>query len=245
MKTNNWKSNYNRFRNVNDNFDFLISLLDNCGTKAVAESVLKGFHGGLSAPSKMPCHSYSIPASECKTGKKLAEVKGSTCYNCYALKGNYNFSNVQNAMYTRYSTIQSYMWVEAMVLTIAIFEKSGYFRWHDSGDLQDVDHLFKICKVAEYLPEIKFWLPTREYKIVSDYYGIVPMNLTIRFSAHMNNSYKEIANKEFSSVVISEEINAMQGTAICQATRKESTHKCEECRACWDKNVETIAYLLH
>ena len=47
--------------------------------------------GGLSKPSKMPGWAYGIPAAECKTGKKLQNVEGSTCYGCYALKGCYVF----------------------------------------------------------------------------------------------------------------------------------------------------------
>jgi hypothetical protein len=34
--------------------------------------------GGLSKPSKMPGWAYGIPAKECKTGKKLQNVEGST-----------------------------------------------------------------------------------------------------------------------------------------------------------------------
>jgi hypothetical protein len=241
----NFKDSYQRFKGVNDNFDFLISLLDNCGNKSTAESVLKGFHGGLSAPSKMPSHSYSIPAMECKVGKKLAKIKGSTCFNCYALKGNYRFSNVKNAMYTRFQTIGQMLWVESMVLTIAIFEKTDYFRWHDSGDLQGVEHLEKIVQIAKFLPEINFWLPTREYGIVNDFGGLIPKNLVIRFSAHMNNSYKEIANKDNASVVISDESLASSDSVICHATRKDSSHKCESCRACWSNDVKIVAYLLH
>ena len=30
--------------------------------------------GGLSSPSKMPCHGYSIPAQKCMTGSKLRNV---------------------------------------------------------------------------------------------------------------------------------------------------------------------------
>jgi hypothetical protein len=245
MKAQNFKESYQRFKGINDNFDFLISLLDNCNSKSIAESVLKGFHGGLSAPSKMPSHSYSIPAMECKVGSKLAKIKGSTCFNCYALKGNYRFSNVKNAMYTRFQTIGQMLWVESMVLTIAIFEKTDYFRWHDSGDLQDVEHLEKIVQIAKFLPEISFWLPTREYGIVNDFGGVIPKNLVIRFSAHMNNSYKEIANKNNASVVISDESLASSDSVICHATRKDSSHKCEDCRACWSNDVKIVAYLLH
>ena len=41
--------------------------------------------GGLSKPSKMPGWAYGLPAKECKTGSKLQNVPGSTCYDCYAL----------------------------------------------------------------------------------------------------------------------------------------------------------------
>ena len=51
----------------------------------------------LSCPSKMPGWSYGLPAKECKTGSKLRLVKGSTCYNCYALKGCYVFPVVKEA----------------------------------------------------------------------------------------------------------------------------------------------------
>jgi hypothetical protein len=47
--------------------------------------------GGLSKPSKMPGWAYGIPAAECKTGKKLQDVPGSTCEGCYATKGCYVF----------------------------------------------------------------------------------------------------------------------------------------------------------
>jgi len=73
-----------------------------------------------------------------------------------------------------------------------------YFRWHDSGDLQSVNHLALIIEIAKKTPSIRHWLPTREYKIIVDGlkemgYTIDPAtktvvevpNLTIRLSAHM------------------------------------------------------------
>ena len=47
--------------------------------------------GSLSKPSKMPGWSIGLPAKECKTGAKLQQVKGSVCFDCYALKGCYVF----------------------------------------------------------------------------------------------------------------------------------------------------------
>lgn len=244
-----WRNKYRSYKNKNINFDFLITLLDDCNTKQLVLEVLKGFTGGLSSPSKMPCHSYNLPAVECKTGSKLVKTKGSTCYKCYALKGRYRFGTVKDAMYTRFETIDKHMWAEAMVLEISIKEDSGYFRWHDSGDVQDVDHLDRIVSIARWLPNIKFWLPTREYKIVDDYNESIPSNLAIRFSAHMIDSVKEVSNKELNSITVSDELQFnnmnLSNANICHATRKDSSHKCEDCRGCWDKNITTIAYLLH
>ena len=46
----------------------------------------KKITGGLSSPSKMPGYSYNLPAIHCKTGSKLAQIPGTTCHGCYALR---------------------------------------------------------------------------------------------------------------------------------------------------------------
>jgi hypothetical protein len=103
--------------------------------------------GGLSKPSKMPGWAYGTPAKECKTGSRLRYVIGSTCEKCYALKGCYVFKVVQEAQYRRLASIKHLHWVRAMVHLISS-KKSKFFRWHDSGDVQDLKHLAKIFKVA-------------------------------------------------------------------------------------------------
>ena len=67
---------------------------------------LKIIGGSLSKPSKMPGWSIGLPAKECKTGGKLQAVKGSVCYDCYALKGCYVFKVVQDAQYRRLAAIK-------------------------------------------------------------------------------------------------------------------------------------------
>ena len=63
--------------------------------------------GGLSEPSKMPCHGYSIPANTCKLGSMLAKVKGTTCNGCYALKGRYVMPTVREALNRRFASLGS------------------------------------------------------------------------------------------------------------------------------------------
>jgi hypothetical protein len=96
----------------------------------------------------MPGFAYGLPAKECKTGKKLQNVEGSTCYDCYALKGCYVFKVVQDAQYKRLAAIRHPLWVRAMAAQISS-KKSKFFRWHDSGDVQDVEHLQKIYEVCK------------------------------------------------------------------------------------------------
>ena len=88
--------------------------------------------GGLSHPSKMPGPAYSLPAKDCKIGSELAKLPGTTCHNCYALKGRYLFPNVQNALTKRLESLEDSRWVEAMVTQIKS-SKTEWFRWHDSG----------------------------------------------------------------------------------------------------------------
>ena len=99
--------------------------------------------GGLSAPGKMPEGSYNLPASACQTGAKLREIPDTPCYKCYAFKGRYNFPNVKAALARRLASLMDARWVEAMTVLV---KNKKHFRWHDSGDIQSVDHLKKILK---------------------------------------------------------------------------------------------------
>ena len=117
--------------------------------------------GSLSKPGKMPGWSIGIPAKECKTGSKLRKIKNSVCYDCYALKGCYVFKVVQDAKYRRLKAIKDPQWVKAMAHLINS-KKPDVFRWHDSGDVQDLDHLNKIYEVCKLTPSKRHWMPTRE-----------------------------------------------------------------------------------
>jgi hypothetical protein len=135
----------------------------------------KAITGSLSKPSKMPGHAYGLPAKECKTGSKLVKIKGSTCHGCYALKGCYVFKVVQAAQYKRLESIKHPKWVEAMAAQIGA-KRNKFFRWHDSGDVQDVEHLSKIFAVCRLTPDTAHWMPTRE-AWVKKYLDLAPANL--------------------------------------------------------------------
>jgi hypothetical protein len=204
----------------------------------------KKITGGLSNPSKMPGKAYSIPASRCNVGSRLAKVKGSVCEGCYALKGMYRFGNVQSALERRYQSLADKRWVNSMALLISNQSKD-FFRWHDSGDIQSIDHLKKIVDVCKLTPDTKHWLPTREYKIVESYinqYGSLPSNLVIRLSAHKVNfpAPEKLAKRlgvQTSSVTTSKD------DFTCKAPKQNN--ECKDCRLCWNSKVANVSYLKH
>jgi len=203
--------------------------------------------GSCTKTSKMPSDSYSLPAQECITGSKLVNVKGSVCEGCYALKGNYKryAKTIQPAQYKRLESITSPLWVEAMIKLIG---NKPFFRWHDSGDLQSVDHLKKIALIASSMPLTTFWLPTREYDIVKQFIKTesVPVNLVIRLSAMFKDqpaklprSLKGYANILTSTVHDQTELDGYK----CVAPKQGG--KCGSCRACWDNTVTNVSYHAH
>lgn len=207
--------------------------------------------GSISRNSKMPGTTYGLPAQECKIGSILAKAKGSTCSGCYALKGNYVFASVKEAQYKRLASITEPGWSDAMVAKLnaehaklAKKQSSGYgwHRWHDSGDLQSVNHLLAICDICRATPHIRHWLPTRELGMVIGAQNRLhafnrefPDNLTIRVSATMVDGPPTKAFGLTSTVVTSE--------ATCLAPKQGNA--CGSCRTCWSKDTPNVSYHKH
>ena len=218
--------------------------------------------------SKMPGYVFSTSAHFCKTGSKLHGVKGSVCEKCYALKGNYKYTNVVNGLTLNsigiafYEAMQDYsVWTVALAELIRrrcivkeikdedgnviAIEDNTWFRFHDSGDTQSVLHLKAINDICLLNPSVNFWLPTREGKFVKEFLKTnkVATNLCIRISAHM-------VGKKASDF----------GTGLPTSTvsYNESDHKCiapqqggscdgdlMNCRNCWDSSVQNVDYPQH
>jgi len=213
--------------------------------------------GPLGYPSKMPGSSLGISAKACITGAKLAQIPGSVCHGCYALKANYLYPSVQQAHAQRLAGITSPHWTAAMVTllnhaqtlkykrgrkALGKFAK-GWHRWHDAGDLQSVEHLTKICAVAALTPHIKHWLPTRELGFVKQYVaqgGMIPTNLVIRVSATMIDGDPTQAWPTTSRV---HSDKPAKGARACPAPKQDG--QCGPCRACWNPKVASVSYALH
>ena len=192
----------------------------------------KKITGGLSAPSKMPGPAYNLPAQACITGSKLVKIPGSVCHGCYALKGRYRFKNVKDALSRRLASIMDPRWIEAMVVLI---DKEPFFRWHDSGDLQSVQHLKNIFEVCNRTPGTQHWLPTREVKFLPLNFDAIPKNLIIRLSGHKIDKAAASFWPWTSTVV----------TAGRTCPAPDQNNECKDCRACWSRDTANVAYGKH
>jgi len=197
--------------------------------------------GGYTVTTKMPTISYSISAKDCITGSKLRKIKNSVCSDCYALKGNYirYAKNIEKAQNKRLKAIFSKDWTNAMIYIMNHQKqviKSGLFRWHDSGDLQSMEHLQKIVDIAKSTPNIKHWLPTKESNIIKNFKGDIPKNLIIRLSGSFING-KAPLYKNTSTVTTDKD------KATCRSF--ENNGQCKDCRKCWDSSIQNISYLNH
>jgi len=190
--------------------------------------------GSMTRTSKMPGLSYSLPAWECKTGSKLRKIKNSVCSMCYALKGNYTrYKAIKAAQYVRLASLKNELWTAAIVTQI---KRQKYFRWHDAGDVQDLQHLNKIFEVCKLTPATKHWMPTREAQFLKDIDPEeVPKNLIIRMSSHMIDQ-GPVNFWPWTSTVGS-------STRTCPAP--DQGGKCGSCRTCWNREIPNIEYGKH
>jgi hypothetical protein len=191
----------------------------------------------LSKPGKMPGFAYGLPAPACITGAKLVNVINSVCAGCYALKGNYTrYPIIMKVQYKRLKAINHPLWVAAMALLINS-KKVKFFRWHDAGDLQSMEHLIKIFAICKLTPTVKHWMPTREARFLKDIKpNDVPKNLIIRMSSHMIDQ-GPVKFWPHTSTVTSGQART------CPAP--DQGGKCKSCRACWSRKVKNITYGKH
>jgi|TARA_R110002110_G_scaffold366152_2_gene576142 hypothetical protein len=202
-----------------------------------------GHKSGLGKPSKMPGYSTSLPAKDCKVGAKLAKVPGSVCESCYAMKGHYMFPDVRAGLQRRLDALTDPQWVEGMTKLVGHYTdpSNPYFRIHDSGDFQSVEHILNWVAVARGLSWVHIWGPSREIAMIKIARGLSaitgdwPPNLVIRLSAPMIGKALNIAGPT-SSVDV-------DGGNQCPAPTQGN--ECGDCRACWDPEVSNVNYHKH
>ena len=194
----------------------------------------------LSTTSKLGCKSISLNAKSCKTGSKLAKKKGSVCFGCYALKGCYQFPVVQEAMERRMKFFYHKDFIPIMVFLLSSLRKKK-FRWFDSGDVQNTIMALNILEICRLTPEVKHWIPSKEYKIWREALKIqkLPDNVCLRISSP-NIDQEPLKGFENTSTVHKDK---KAFGLECIAYKQDG--KCLDCEACFNKKVKNVSYPLH
>ena len=197
----------------------------------------------LSKASKMPCRSWSLQALDtCPASIGADGELVDACKGCYATDGNYRFSNVKAPRLHNREDWQQSDWVDAMV---AELDNDRYFRWFDSGDMYSLKLAEKIYAVMVATPWTRHWLPTRMHKFAKFADILAKMealpNVVVRLSSDSING--DIIAGNTTSTIIPTISHRKPKMTICEAYEREG--KCATCRACWDKDVEVVAYVAH
>jgi hypothetical protein len=198
----------------------------------------------ISVTSKLDgIRSWSLQAIETCPGSRAADGGlVDACKGCYATTGNYRFANVKAPRAENREDWQRDGWVDDMVAALA---KDSHFRWLDSGDLYHIGLARKVLQVMERTPHVKHWLPTRMHKFpkfrpVLEAMAALP-NVVVRYSSDSVTG-ETVGGANNSTIVPSAE-DAPAGSVVCGAY--ERSGKCGGCRACYSKDVQTIAYVAH
>jgi hypothetical protein len=179
----------------------------------------------------------TCPASKNKDGSLVDACKG-----CYATTGNYNYPNVKLPRALNKEDWKRDQWVSDMLIAL---DSSRYFRFFDSGDMYSIELANKMLELCTKATWVKFWIPTRMYKFKKFQSVIDKMqalsNVVVRFSS--DSVQGQTVEGLTTSTIFSEESQLPSNATICRAYEHEG--KCNGCRACYNKEVELIAYKSH
>jgi len=123
---------------------------------------------------------FGLPAYKSNTGKVVCRMADECIKFCYAQKGAYIWSNVSPAFEKRLQISMQDDFVDLMVAEIKK-KKVEYVRVHDSGDYYDKRYLAKWFKIAELLPNVRFYSYTNEIGMIKKSKDI-PKNYDFIFS---------------------------------------------------------------
>lgn len=217
------------------------------------EMQTKGELVKLSNTSKLGTKSWSLQAlNKCPASKDLKGELVDACKGCYATFGQYNYSNTQ--------AIREYndlVWKQDNFVNEFVKALDGiiHFRWFDSGDMYNHALAVKMWHIMDKTPNTRHWLPTRMYKFKKFHSVMNAMNelenVCVRLSS--DSIMGELVdvpitlNIDTTSTIIP--IDYIDGhiklDKLFKCPAPEQGGKCLSCRACYDKDIATIAYTGH
>lgn len=212
----------------------------------------KGNLVNLSKTSKLGTYSWSLQAlNTCPASIGTDGTLVDACKGCYATRGRYNYPRVKAPR-----AFNDWAWKQDSFVDdfVKALEDVSYFRWFDSGDMYHIELARKILQIMDRTPDTKHWVPTRMHKFSKFHNVLNAMNMldnvVVRLSSDsIMGEIVDIPIKldiETTSTIIPEGFIQgfkSEGFFVCNAPMQNG--KCLDCRACYDKDVQTIAYIGH
>ena len=205
----------------------------------------------LSKAGKMPCKSFSLQALDTCPGAydDNGQIKD-VCSGCYATKGAYRWPAVEQVRIDNYEETLKDSFVPDMV-ELLNKQRNKHFRWFDSGDVYSQKFLMKVYSICLKTPQTKHWIPTKSRELFSQcLWGLLEAlpNVKVRYSSPSINGYSD--SKHGATVIqvkdngdFARKISDPKKLFVCPSSNQKG--KCKDCRACWSKKIEVIAYVKH
>jgi hypothetical protein len=203
-------------------------------------------HTILSITQKMPCPSFSIPATLTCPGKQ-----GDICDQCYASRGKYALPETERAQAARwYWVFNDRTWYQTMIKLINHPYNSrspmALFRIHDSGDFYNRRYAREWLRVVESCPETQFWAPTRSYRF--GWPELLAMsalpNASVRPSAYNFEDLPPQVPGYAAGTSASRTPTCPAHLSTNPDGSPKAKNTCGDCRLCWNKTTP-IYYRRH
>ena len=211
----------------------------------------------LSNPSKLNSESFALPVRDEVCKGRIDQTTGimlTKCQKCYA--DNRGFYAMPDTIRVREDNLAI---IRNNPETFIFFmvgklnrKKNKNFRWFDSGDIFSIIFLKALIEVCKKTPLTTHWIPTTTWNYQdSDKVEFLSLlqelqalpNVRLRAS---NPGSVPVLSKglyPLQSVVVNELKKSTKELFYCPASKQAG--KCGPCKACYNKNIKTIAYLEH
>jgi hypothetical protein len=178
------------------------------------------------------------------------------------MAGFYRMANVKDAQSSRFSWVMSSLvqdngdeFVSALVRMISddVNDRGEpIFRVHDSGDLFNHAYVSAWGRIADALPDVQFWIPTRSHTLPMLLDSIRKLaarpNVVVRPSALTFDELPPIVDGLAAGTTVIRSLpvlDSLPGVRLCPKTDpRDGRSNCEDCRSCFDGS-EPVAYLEH
>lgn len=168
--------------------------------------------------------------------------------DCYACKGTFCFPVVKARYAENLAAWEdNHELTKLDILSQLKGNKAGYFRWHASGDIPEMDYLSMMVQIAEERPNIQFLAFTKKFDMINDYIRMmdctkitpaIPSNLNIVFSIWEGLACENVFGLPTATVY--EHRLIQDGRSYpCQLS-------CVDCKICWNlKEGEQVVFHKH